>query len=270
MYGGIMNIKNPKGKIKIMMDKNGFWTIAEEYEAVDSTNKIAGERMAQGKAQGYTVLASSQSEGEGRYGRSFFSPVGTGLYMSTILRPESVEKARYITPYAAVALRRAVYKAFGIKTQIKWLNDLYLNEKKVAGILAKSVFRENRLEGVILGIGVNIRMPEGGFPENIRDKAGALFEKGEAGMDKVLAKAFLESFFHIYQDPITHELTEEYRKYCFVPGNTITVTKWSDPEKVLPARALDINEEFHLLVEYENGEREYLQSGEVSITAKRL
>ena len=124
------------------------------------------------------LVAESQTAGRGRLGRSFHSPVGTGLYMSILLRPTfSAERALFITTAAAVAVCRAIEQETGLKPQIKWVNDIYLHEKKICGILTESSinFETKGLKWAVLGIGLNLSEPEGGFPEEIRSVAGALF-----------------------------------------------------------------------------------------------
>ena len=144
----------------------------------DSTNKQLKELWLAGRAgEGTAVLAERQTAGRGRLGRSFFSPEG-GLYFSLLLRPRDLASdAGLITVSAAVALARACDRFLpegAAPTKIKWVNDLYRDGRKIAGILAEAVSRGNESR-VILGVGLNLTLPEGGFPAELREKAGALF-----------------------------------------------------------------------------------------------
>ena len=150
----------------------------EFLECVGSTNTVARQRIDEGADEWYTVVAHSQSSGEGRLGRSFFSPDKTGLYMSTVLYPE-FDCIEYITGGAAVAVCRSL-EELGFAPRIKWVNDIFVDGKKVCGILAKAIHRQDGV-AVILGIGVNVYKPQGGFPEDIRDTAGYLFENETKG-----------------------------------------------------------------------------------------
>ena len=147
------------------------------YDHLPSTNQTAREMAADGALDGTVVLAHKQSAGRGRLGRSFFSPDGTGLYMSLILRRDlTAADALRLTPMAAVATAEAIEDMVGHKVDIKWVNDIYLDQKKVCGILTEGSVdpTSGRLAYAVIGIGVNITPPDGGFPEEIRQVAGAI------------------------------------------------------------------------------------------------
>ena len=111
----------------------------EIHDTLDSTNNRAKALAAAGARHGTTVIADSQSGGRGRLGRSFFSPEHSGVYMTCILRPDcDPERANLLTSLAAVAAARAVEKVSGADVKIKWVNDLYLNDKKICGILTEA------------------------------------------------------------------------------------------------------------------------------------
>ncbi|MDO4396216.1 MAG: biotin--[acetyl-CoA-carboxylase] ligase [Clostridia bacterium] len=127
---------------------------------VDSTNVVAREKATAGAPDGYTVVAGSQTKGRGRMGRAFYSPAGTGVYMSLVLRPKnfSPQNAVKLTTMAAVAVCRAIEKVSGEKAEIKWVNDVYVRGKKVCGILREASFNleDGSLEYAVLGIGINV------------------------------------------------------------------------------------------------------------------
>lgn len=234
----------------------------EIFESVDSTNNIAKERIVKGCRPWHTVAALSQTEGQGRLGRSFFSPVGSGLYFSVVLYPESFDIG-LITGAAAVAVCEALESVFGLSPRIKWVNDILINEKKVCGILAKGLHMGEK-SAVVLGIGLNLFFPEGGFPEDIRDRAGYLFSVETEGIREKLFAAILERLMDRIENQRA-EIADEYRKRCATIGKTVDVIFADSAKKTRIGRALDTDDRFHLLLEYENGEREVLSSGEVSV-----
>ena len=223
-------------------------------EYVPETGSTNADLLAIPSApEGTVLIAGAQSAGRGRNSRAFASPEG-GLYMSVMLRPQSVAEALGITPLAAVAVARAIEEQFGLISGIKWVNDILIDGKKVCGILAETVQGE-RLN-VVLGIGVNVTQPEGGFPEGLRDIAGALFENPPEHAREKLAAAILNGLFEHNFD--THY---EYVRRSVVLGRTVLVNRAGD---IYQARATAIDEQYRLVVE-RGEERTYLDSGEVSI-----
>ena len=141
----------------------------EYLEEIDSTNRYVKQLGAAGAPEGRVVIANRQSAGRGRLGRSFFSPGEKGIYMSVLLRPEiELERAVLITSMAAVAVARAIERVSDIPAKIKWVNDIFLNRKKVCGILTESGINAEtgKLEYAVLGIGVNVGSME--FPEELK------------------------------------------------------------------------------------------------------
>lgn len=238
----------------------------EIFPILDSTNRIVRERAAEGAAEGYTALALQQTAGKGRRGHSFHSPSGTGIYMSILLRPAHciAQDAARLTTMAAVAACEAIETVSGEKALIKWVNDIFVNGKKAAGILTEaSVSLENGLlEYAVLGIGINVLPPEDGFPDDISNIAGAVLREPVADGKNRLAAEFINHFMKYYYAPQTSDLLNHYRRRCFVLGRTIRVHS-ANGDRI--ARAIDLDKDFRLLVEYENGEKESLFSGEISI-----
>ena len=136
-------------------------------KTVGSTNAYLRELAQKGASEGTLVVSSEQTSGHGRRGRSFFSPSDTGIYLSVLLRPKvSVNEAVKITSAAAVAVCFALEKECGISPEIKWVNDIFVNGKKAAGILTEAAFDMDNgaLDYVCLAIGINVFPPENGFP----------------------------------------------------------------------------------------------------------
>lgn len=142
-----------------------------------STNDEAYLLAENGAANGTTVTAREQTGGKGTNGRSFFSPGKTGIYMSVILRSVKQDRLLDVTPMAAVAVSRTLDKIFGVKTRIKWVNDVYLDGKKVCGILTKAQSKNGKTDFIVVGIGINLFAPEGGFPDDIKNTAGFVSRK---------------------------------------------------------------------------------------------
>lgn len=142
------------------------------FDRCVSTNDEAYALAEKGAVNGTTVTAREQTGGKGTNGRSFFSPGKTGVYMSVILRNVKKERLLDVTPMAAVAVSRVLDKNFGVETRIKWVNDVYLDGKKICGILTKAQSKNGETDFIIVGIGINLFAPEGGFPEDIKNTAG--------------------------------------------------------------------------------------------------
>lgn len=240
--------------------------IPRVYRSVDSTNTLAKAEAERGVGEGLLILADSQTAGRGRIGKSFYSPDGTGLYMSLLLRPSLAAKdALRITACAAVSTAEAIEEVTGVCASIKWVNDLFFNNKKVCGILTEGSFNleSGGLDYAVLGIGINVFESEGGFGE-LSSIAGALLPRGELSADLKcrLAAAVCDRFFDRYESIQSDELVRAYRNRLFILGRGVWVLKNGER---LKATAIDVDSEFRLCVKYEDGTSEYLSSGEISI-----
>lgn len=240
----------------------------EVLEKATSTNTLIRQR-ANELEEGFVIVAEEQTAGRGRLGRTFFSPDKTGLYISVFLKPRiAPQDAALITTAAAVAVCEALEKAGADNPQIKWVNDIFVNNKKACGILTEASFnaQSGMLDYAILGVGINIYEPEGGFPEDINNIAGAVFtEKNEDLRNRVIAY-FLNSFMRYYQNLSEKAYFDKYTEKCFVLGKDINVFCG---DSVRCAKALSLDENCGLCVEYDNGEKAVLSSGEISIRVKK-
>ena len=224
-------------------------------DCTDSTNAKVREMARQGAAEGVTLIAAAQTGGRGRRGRSFASPEG-GLYLSTLLRSVPTENPATITCRAAVAAARAIESLCEANIEIKWVNDLYLNNRKVAGILAEGVLSpEGTLSAVVLGIGINLC---GTLPTELDTIATTLAQEGFSLTREVVAAAFLNEWERTESDPAW---MAEYRRRNLVMGREVTVLQGNT---TYPATAIAITDEGHLVVRTAHGETE-LSSGEVSV-----
>lgn len=287
-----------EGKIRSFLQPDSPGIAMDVFDTVDSTNTVCLQRVSSMHCSApYAAIAGCQTQGRGRRGRSFFSPDGTGLYMSILLRPSalSANQAMRFTTIAAVATAEAIEAISGRSASIKWVNDIYVGGRKVCGILTEASFNpeDGTLDYAVVGIGINVYEPAGGFPEDIRDRAGAITSSGagshavsseelicspETIMDQGgrnrLAAEILGRFFSycsevrssgssILNDVTVPAYVSEYRRRCFVTGMDVDVLRaGSDPVK---AHVLGIDDQCHLMVRYEDGSEETLSSGEISI-----
>ncbi|MEG2435396.1 MAG: biotin--[acetyl-CoA-carboxylase] ligase [Ruthenibacterium sp.] len=232
---------------------------------MDSTNTRAKQLAAAGAPHGTLVVANEQTAGRGRRGRSFHSPAGSGLYLSMILRNSlPMESAALVTSAAAVAVCHAVQSVCGLALQIKWVNDLYKDGKKCCGILteASADFETGGVDYVVVGIGVNVREPAGGFPADIEKIATALYAQ-EANVPRSrLAAAIANEVFALANTLPDTAFMAEYRTRNLIPGRDIFVLQNGTKRA---AHALNITDSGHLLVEFAGGDTEEISFGEVSI-----
>ena len=238
------------------------------YESVGSTNDIAKKLAADGAPDGAAVVANRQTAGRGRMGRSFYSPPDSGVYLSVILRPESKrEHIPLLTTGAAVAAAEAIEGLCGARIQIKWVNDLYLDGRKIAGILTET----GGSAYVVIGIGVNVRESGEGFPAELAGKAGTMSAEGTQVSRSRLAAALIGSIRKMEKELddgpelyINRLLSEAKGRSC-VLGREVLVT---GHEGLAEARAVDINEQGFLIVEDPQGRIHTLSSGEISLSVK--
>lgn len=265
--GYILSVDNDIISVQSVLKYLNFPLDIVVLDKVNSTNNYAKRLATEGKREGTVVIARHQSDGKGRKGRNFYSPDQTGIYMSIILRPTlSAEKSVVITTCAAASVAKAIEKISGKETKIKWVNDIFLNDKKVSGILTEAALQieTSRLQYVILGIGVNVLEPSSGFPQEISEIAGAVFNEETAVSDvkSKLAAEILNNFFEIYKNILSPDILEEYKKRSLITGKEILVVK---EEEAIEATALEITDNYGLKVKYSDGRLEELISGEVSI-----
>ncbi|NLP34822.1 MAG: biotin--[acetyl-CoA-carboxylase] ligase [Clostridiales bacterium] len=235
------------------------------HQSVTSTNTIAKGMAAQGALEGTVIIAREQTEGRGRMGRTFYSPDSTGAYFSIILRPKlSIEDSLRITTATAVAVAKAIERIAGVEAKIKWVNDIFVNGKKVCGILTEASlnFENGGLEYAVVGIGLNITTQD--FPEDIKAIAGSIFKDKpkDTPITSILIAEILNNIADIKDTLIDEKYLEEYRNRSFLIGKDILVLKG---DKKIPARAITIDDKARLVVEYEDKTIEPLSSGEVSI-----
>lgn len=234
---------------------------AQVFEELPSTNSYLKE-LAKGKEkEGLLIIAKSQTGGRGRRGRGFFSPKGSGIYMSLLLEPREDTSIELLTSAMAVAVARAVKKVLGLELEIKWVNDLFYRGKKVAGILTENLFSSSPWpDYVIVGLGLNLYAPQGGFSGDL-DQAGYLVEEKSQGLFNRIIEAITEEFWPFYDNLARRDFLEEYRLRSLVLGKELMVLE----KEPWLARALYIDDSCSLVVQDEKGKIHSLNSGEVSV-----
>ena len=231
-----------------------------------STNALVREKANQGCPEGCIIIACEQTAGRGRYGRQFFSPVDSGVYLSLLLRPTaySPQQATCLTAAAAAAMCQAIEEVTGQQPGIKWVNDIFLHGKKVCGILTEAAvgLETGTLNYMVLGAGVNLYPPAEGFPEEIQPIAGSVLERSCPEAKNRLVGEFLNRFWDFYTHPECRTYLEDYRSRSLAIGQNVTVLSAG---RAVSAYAYGIDDDFRLLVRYDSGKTEALSYGEIRI-----
>ncbi|MDR0862438.1 MAG: biotin--[acetyl-CoA-carboxylase] ligase [Oscillospiraceae bacterium] len=240
--------------------------------STDSTNAAARALAAAGAGEGTLVVAEEQTAGRGRQGRAFYSPSGTGVYFSVVLRPKlAADRASLITTAAAVAVAGAIEELSGGAASIKWVNDVFVNGKKVCGILTEASLdmESGGVEYAILGIGVNLAPPHGGFPPEIADIAGAVFADSPPPSDarERIVAGTVARFLSFYAELERKPFLDEYRARSFIVGRDVILNPDGEAEM---ARALSIDDDLRLIVRTADGATRALSSGEVRLKVANL
>ena len=237
------------------------------FTSIDSTNAYLKRIASDGAPDGTVAVAAEQTAGRGRRGRTFQSAADKGVYLSALLRPRlTPEQLMPLTGLCAVAMCNAVEIISGVRPQIKWTNDLILHGKKLCGILTELGMENGTLSYVIIGIGINVSQRTEDFEGEVADLATSLERELGKGVSKnELAAAMIAALDTLYGDlrsGNTASYVERYRRDCLTLGKEVQLL-WQDVrEKVF---ALDVDEQFGLVVRREDGKIETVRTGEVSV-----
>lgn len=234
-------------------------------DAVDSTNNYAKQLARNGEPSGTVIVAKTQTAGKGRLGRSFCSPKNTGIYMSIILRPEyDIETVSLLTSCTAVATARAIDKLYSTDLKIKWVNDLYLNDRKICGILTESaVTPQGKTDFAIVGIGINVNSVKKYFSADLLNIASSLEdETGKTVSLSQTAAEIINELERLLPDIEQCGFIEEYRRRSNIIGKEVLISK---PDREKTATATGISDKAGLIVRYSDGTEEILTSGEARI-----
>ena len=243
-----------------------------KYEKISSTNTVLKD-MAKADAKEWTVLiANEQTNGKGRMNRNFYSPCNSGIYMSVLLKPDFLpSETLFLTPMTAVVVSEAIDKVLNVCTGIKWVNDIYLNDKKVCGILAEGAISKDGLKNdyVVIGIGINISNPDNNFPSELKEIAGSLIsdknlENKELFVENLKNKLIAEILTKMYKYYNANDkaFMKEYKNKSILINKEVYILGDENKEKW---KVIDIDASASLVVENKEGIIKTISSGEVSV-----
>ncbi|MCM3599804.1 biotin--[acetyl-CoA-carboxylase] ligase [Robertmurraya korlensis] len=236
-------------------------------ETVDSTQKIAHLLSHEGAVEGTVVIAEEQKGGRGRMDRVWHSPKSTGIWMSLILRPKiPIQRAPQLTLLTAVAIVQAIEECTTLTPQIKWPNDLLIEQQKVTGILTELQADADRIISVIVGMGLNINQTEEDFPPELREIATSLRVKEGKELDraeliKVIFQKF-ETLYMIFLDKGFYPIKLLWESYAISIGKEITARTLNGS---ISGKALGITDEGVLKVEDDLGEIHHIYSADIEL-----
>lgn len=247
---------------KYVKDCRMDWNVVHLKET-DSTNNYAKKLAAEGAPEGTVVLADRQTAGKGRLGKSFHSPSG-GLYMSVILRPRiPLADMMAVTACTAVAVHEAL-REIGFHTQIKWVNDLFLNGRKICGILTEGSFNAELLamDHLVIGIGINLRC-DPDLPDELRSIVTDLEMESGSRLSRTALFSLILTEMELFLDEIQDRTyLPIYREHSCTLGHRVLVITEQEERIGL---AVDFAEDAGLIVEFEDGSREIIRSGTAKI-----
>ncbi|MDN0033419.1 biotin--[acetyl-CoA-carboxylase] ligase [Oscillibacter valericigenes] len=239
-------------------------------ESVDSTNTYLKKQALTGIPDGTAVTADCQTGGRGRMDRVFQNPKGKLVALSVLLRPEvPLERLTCVTAQTAVALCGAVEEVCGVRPQIKWTNDLVIDRKKLCGILTEMALEgeTGRLQYLVMGIGVNVHQTPEDFGPELAEIATSLdMVLGRHISRPALAAAEIRALDRLYADICrgdTQRYVDAYRRDCVTLGKTVQLLSADGRRET--AQALDIDDEFGLIVRLADGPVRTVRTGEVSV-----
>lgn len=237
-----------------------YWNDIEVlvFDELTSTNTLAKQYLADGKS--YLIASSGQTAGRGRFGRSFYSPAGSGLYFSLAFPWKRKEAPVLLTTMAAVAVAKVLEETFEIEVAIKWVNDLFFKGKKISGILTEAVtdLESGQTLSLVVGIGINLTSPEKGFPPEISGIAGAVTDGSRTINRNVLIADISNEIAETIMKLPSRAYLDEYRKRCFIIGREVIL----DSGQVIVAE--DISDDGALIYR-ENKEMLELSAGEINL-----
>ena len=236
-------------------------------EEIDSTNSYLKREALAGAPHGTVAVANCQSAGRGRMTRSFQSPPGRGVYLSVLLRPQlPPDKLMGVTGMTAVAVCAAVERAAGVRPKIKWTNDLVLNGRKICGILTEMALEgeTGQTQSLVIGAGVNVSHTAEDFGPQVSQMATSLAQEGYPVSRPALAAAMIEELYRL-SDALGGDVSgwvDAYRRDCVNLGRPVRLL-WTDRQT--DAVAVDVDEQFGLVVRLPDGSEQTVRTGEVSV-----
>lgn len=253
--------------MSLFLDKKIDKNLIHVYSTLDSTNQTAKEMAVSGAENGTLIIADKQTNGRGRRKRSFISPSG-GIYMSFVLNSErfaTIDHGVMIT-YAVNAVCEAIETVTGKHPQVKWMNDIFLDGKKICGILTESAsdFETGEIQWIVLGIGINFSISAKDFPKEIETIAASIYKEGEeiSATRNELAAAIINKILSEKAFFDKRDILQKYRERLNMLGKRICIVS---REGEIYAKAIDIDEEGCLIAECEDGSTRHFFDGEISV-----
>jgi BirA family biotin operon repressor/biotin-[acetyl-CoA-carboxylase] ligase len=231
----------------------------------DSTNRVAKDLALKNSPEGTLVIAEKQTQGRGRLGRQWFSPADDGIYISLILRPAiPPQEAPKLTLLTAVAVADAVIDLTALPVHIKWPNDILINDKKTAGILTEINSEMDRVNYIVVGLGLNVNTPS--FPDEIKDLATSLFlETGQKWSRLKLVQAYLcrfEEYYTLFKKSGFNSVLSRWKELTRMIGKSINVSMLNEHyQGVVQA----IDPDGALILKDPNGKIQRIICGDVTI-----
>lgn len=242
----------------------------ELLDSVTSTNDVLKDYALKGAKEGKIVIALEQTAGKGRQDRKFFSPKGEGIYLSMLLRPVlPIDTVTLITVLASSAVTEVLQQLYGVEITIKWVNDLFIGDKKFCGILTEGSINieEGIFDYIILGIGINLTTPTKGYPQDIKDKTTSIFgSECCSGIEKsqIIAK-IIEKVFYYYKNIGDKEFMSTYQNKQYLAGKEIEI--FHKDTKTDSGIVIGVDNEGRLIVD--NGSIITISSGEARVKTKK-
>lgn len=238
----------------------------EILENLGSTNTYANEIAGRGAPEGTVVIAEEQNAGRGRMGRTWVSPKYANVLMSVVIKPNiKIDEIFAINMMTTLAVTDAIEEIFGLTSKIKWPNDIYINMKKVGGILTELSSKGPEIEYVIIGLGLNINWK----PENLSEmRYSATCVSDEVGgplsREKVISSILkkIDLYYKMFSEGMSRELLELWRDRSIILGKMVEV---DTGEGTISGRALRVDHRGSLIIENENGDKKEVIFGDVSV-----
>lgn len=230
-------------------------------KSVTSTNVLLKEQAYHGMKEGTVLIAEEQTSGKGKTVKGFYSPKGTGIYMSLLLRPDiPLNDTFLLTAASAVAVAEAIETVSSRKAQIQWVNDVYCDGKKVSGILTEASYQVEtcKLDYVIIGIGIHVKLPEQGLPKELAQGTDCVFQRTETDVRSQLVAEVLMRVWQFYENLKEKPFLEAYQKRSCLIGKQVKV---HTDKGLLEGKVRAINEQCHLELELQDGSVTELSAG---------
>lgn len=258
-------------EIMLNLDSRFIGRHVISYDSVVSTQPLAHEAAAKGAVEGTLILAEEQTGGKGRMGRPWHSPKGSGIWMSLILRPDiPLPTAPQITLLTAVAMAKTMQDVLGVEARIKWPNDIFIQGKKVCGILTELNAEAHQIKYLIVGMGINANLSLEEFPLELREIATSLqIEAGSPIRRASFIQAFCRIFERLYEGYLEHgfaPIRAAWEANSYTIGRQVQVYSTQTP---LSGTAVGLDSDGVLIVRDALGQEHKVYSADVEVDAKK-